>query len=57
MEEKIAEDSHISELMSGKRPEGMSKKEFKIKRKAIQKFINEYKRGRIFYEGPGSYKK
>jgi len=36
----------IEKLMRGERPEGMDFEEFKIKRKAIQKFIKKYLRGR-----------
>ena len=51
---EIRED-HISELMCGKRPEGMDYNEFRVKRKAIQLFLKQ--RGRIFYHGTEPYKK
>ena len=51
---EINED-HISQLMCGKRPDGMDYQEFRVKRKAIQKFIKNS--GRIFYDGEQPYRK
>lgn len=39
----------IASLMSGKRPEGMNFEEFKIKRKALNKFMKQRKKGRFVY--------
>lgn len=51
---EIRED-HISSLICGKRPEGMDYQEFRLKRKAIQRFIkNNF---RIFYHGEQPYRK
>lgn len=38
MEESLDEQI-VKQLMRGERPEGMDYKEFRVKRKAIQKFI------------------
>ena len=51
---EIRED-HISQLMCGKRPEGMDYNEFRVKRKAIQLFLKQ--RERVFYHGTEPYKK
>lgn len=53
-EVEVRED-HVSQLMCGQRPEGMDFNEFRIKRKAIQKFLNN--RWRIFYDGKEPYRK
>ena len=53
----IRED-HVSQLMRGERPEGMDFEEFKIKRKATQKLIEQIKKGRVFHDsGKGPYTK
>lgn len=39
----------IASLMSGRRPEGMNFEEFKIKRKALNKFMKRRNKGRFVY--------
>lgn len=48
---------HIAQLMRGERPEEMGYNEFKLKRKAINYFLKNRKKGVLFHEGPGQYKK
>jgi hypothetical protein len=45
---EVTEDM-VSALISGRRPEGMGYEEFRIKRKALAKFLKARKRGRFFY--------
>lgn len=48
MEENLDEQI-VRQLIRGERPEGMDYKEFRIKRKAIQKFLKNrrYARGKV----------
>ena len=48
MEEKKLTKEEIDQILIGKRPEGMDFEEFKVQRKALNKFIKSYvKNGRM----------
>lgn len=48
MEEQI-KDELVAMLMRGERPEGMTYEDFKIKRKAIQKYIKQRNKGKLIH--------
>ena len=45
----LTDNPIVGQLLSGKRPEGMSYDEFRIKRKALNAYLKRRKRGRFFY--------
>ena len=47
--EVVIEEEYISQLIRGERPEGMDYEEFRIKRKALNRFLKQYRNNKKSY--------